>query len=260
MLVAKFVRTGVAVVGAFLIASAAQAADAYNGGYGGEYGGYKDSPPPAAVPVPFWTGFYAGGNVGADWSNIAAADNVVFVVSNTTIQSNQSISSTGLFGGVQLGYNIQPGNFLWGVEADIGGMGIGRTSTFTFGNPLQSLTVASTGGWYGDITGRAGFVYGSALLYAKGGFAFFGGNVTVADPAAGLNQSSSTFTGWTVGAGLEYMLSPRWTVKAEYLYFDLGNNNCCFTSTSGRFDNTLTMSTAKIGFNFLLHSQVAPLY
>ena len=42
MLVAKFVRTGVAILGALLMASAAQAADAYYGnGYGGG-GGYKD--------------------------------------------------------------------------------------------------------------------------------------------------------------------------------------------------------------------------
>ena len=259
MLVAKFVRTGVAILGALLMASAAQAADAYYGnGYGGG-GGYKDSPPPAAVPVPFWTGFYAGAHIGADWSSINAADNVIFLT-NTTIQSNQAFSTTGFFGGVQLGYNFQPGNFLWGIEADIGGMDIGGSSTFTFGNPAHSLTVSSTGSWYGDITGRGGFIYGNALLYAKGGFAFFTGKVTVADLADGVNQSSSTFTGWTIGGGLEYMLDPRWTVKAEYLYFDLGNNNCCFNSTSGRFDNTLTMSTVKVGFNFMLHSQVAPLY
>jgi outer membrane immunogenic protein len=34
---------------------------------------------------------------------------------------------------------------------------------------------------------------------------------------------SSTRTGWTIGAGLEWMFAPNWTVKGEYLYYDLGS-------------------------------------
>ena len=32
-------------------------------------------------------------------------------------------------------------------------------------------------------------------------------------------------TGWTAGAGVEWMFLPRWSVKAEYLYYDLGTAN-----------------------------------
>ena len=28
---------------------------------------------------------------------------------------------------------------------------------------------------------------------------------------------------WTVGGGVEYMLSPNWTMKVEYLHFDFNN-------------------------------------
>ena len=225
----------------------------------GGYGGYKDQAP-AAIPAPFWQGIYAGGHIGALWSTIDAADNVVFVSPSVTLLANRSVGITGWFGGAQLGYNFESGSFLWGIESDIGGMDNRGSHSFSLTNPTRLLTVSSTGGWYGDLTGRAGYVYGSALFYAKGGFAFFTGDVTVADLTDGISQNSGTFTGWTIGGGFEYMVSPRWTVKAEYLYFDLNNNNCCFSSTSGRFENTLTMSTVKVGFNFLLHSGVAPLY
>jgi outer membrane immunogenic protein len=34
----------------------------------------------------------------------------------------------------------------------------------------------------------------------------------------------NTRTGWTVGAGIEYLLSPTWSAKAEYSFLDFGSN------------------------------------
>ena len=31
--------------------------------------------------------------------------------------------------------------------------------------------------------------------------------------------------GWTVGGGIEYMWSPSWSVKVEYLFFDFSRNH-----------------------------------
>ena len=37
--------------------------------------------------------------------------------------------------------------------------------------------------------------------------------------ALGVSVSDSKFhSGWTVGAGVEVMFAPKWSVKAEYLY------------------------------------------
>ncbi len=261
MSVAKFVRTGVAVLGVLLMAQAAHAADPYYSG-----GGYKDQPipppPPGVIPVPFWQGFYAGGHIGGAWANIDGASNVLFVGSGSQILTDRNVSTSGFFGGAQIGYNFQAANFLYGIEADLGGMDIGGNHTFTVANPTRSLIVSGSGGWYGDITTRGGLIYGNALLYAKGGFAFFGGGVTLDDDFDSIHQNSGTFAGWTIGAGIEYMLNPNWTIKVEYLYYDFSNNNfsCCFNSSTGRLDNSLTANTVKLGFNFIFHSQVAPLY
>jgi outer membrane immunogenic protein len=263
MSVAKFVRTGAAALGVFLIAHAAHAADYYNGGY-------KEPPPPAPayygappqVAVPFWQGFYVGGHIGMDWANIDAANNVVFI-GGVSLPARMSVSSSGILGGMQAGYNFQFGNFLYGIEFDLGGMDIGGKRTFVDAvTPARAFTVSGAGGWYGDIAARGGFAYGNLLFYAKGGFAFFSGGEKIYDAFDGIYQDSGTFTGWTVGAGLEYMINPRWSIKGEYLYYDLGNNalSCCFGSTAGRFDNNLTMNTLKIGFNYIFHSGLAPLY
>ena len=50
-----------------------------------------------------------------------------------------------------------------------------------------------------------------------GGFGGFGG--------FGNNNQNSFRVGYTVGGGLEWMFAPNWSVKAEYLYVDLGRNN-----------------------------------
>jgi outer membrane immunogenic protein len=35
-------------------------------------------------------------------------------------------------------------------------------------------------------------------------------------------SKNATRVGWTAGAGVEYALDRNWSVKAEYLYYDLG--------------------------------------
>ena len=64
-----------------------------------------------------------------------------------------------------------------------------------------------SGGLYGDLTGRLGYAFGPALVYAKGGFAFFDGEAKVTI-AGDTSTATNTFTGWTLGGGLEYALSP----------------------------------------------------
>ena len=55
------------------------------------------------------------------------------------------------------------------------------------------------------------------LFYGTGGAAF----ANVQGSAGVLPFSSSTQTGWTAGAGVEYAFAPNWTAKVEYLFVDL---------------------------------------
>ena len=61
----KYITTGVAALGALAMSAQADAADMY----GPVGGGYKDVPV-LLPPPPLWTGFYAGVNMGAAWSNL----------------------------------------------------------------------------------------------------------------------------------------------------------------------------------------------
>ena len=76
--------------------------------------------PPPPPPVFSWTGFYIGANIGGAWSNGSITDNV------TGAQLNSN--SSGFIGGGQIGYNYQFNTFVLGVEWDIDGTSINKTS------------------------------------------------------------------------------------------------------------------------------------
>jgi outer membrane immunogenic protein len=63
-----------------------------------------------------------------------------------------------------------------------------------------------------------------------------------ATEASTANIISSTSAGWTVGAGAEWMFAPQWSVKAEYLYVDLGTNSSTITYAYGANTSALTSS------------------
>ena len=97
--------------------------------------------------------------------------------------------------------------------------------------------------WFGTLRGRLGVLpWDNVLIYATGGLAygrdkassviFVTGSLGIGGQADGTTvacsnspclagSASRTSTGWTAGGGIEYALSPNWTIKAEYLHIDL---------------------------------------
>ena len=154
--------TAAATVALLGAASAAYAADIYTPGY-------KDAAPAA---YPTWTGYYIGGHVGGVWSTIDFTD----VTSVPNVPFNNDTSA--FFGGGQAGFNYQLGNLVIGPEVDVGGMGLSHTVTEV--NGLGAVG-SVTSGFYFDITGRLGYTWGPALVYIKGGYAYYGGSLSVND-------------------------------------------------------------------------------
>jgi outer membrane immunogenic protein len=148
-----------------------------------------------------WTGFYAGLNLGYEWGSV----------------TNTGLSPGGVAGGVQGGYNWQTGNFVFGAETDLQlSAASDSVGAFKFSNP-----------WFGTLRGRAGYAINNILFYATGGFAYGAGTAEL----FGLSETHTSI-GWTVGGGMEVGLTPRWSVKAEYLYVDLSAQNYALTGVS----------------------------
>lgn len=208
---------------------------------------HKPVPPPPPAPVPTWTGFYAGANVGYGWGQSSTSYNnfdafIATLLTPSGIPASLSPTMNGLTGGVQGGYNYQIGRTVVGIEADYSALSMKGNAASnlpgnSFGVPLTTATSQQNKlTWLSTIRGRLGVLATPDwLLYATGGLAIgraeastsvfgnFGGGPCVG--FAGLcaaSSVSSTRTGWTAGGGTEYSLGQHWTVKAEYLYFDLG--------------------------------------
>jgi outer membrane immunogenic protein len=218
-------------------------------------------PPPAPiayVPAFTWTGFYVGLNAGYSWNNNDltygfqtfdwwTGDNIW-----TGYPRSADVSSNGFTGGAQAGYNYQFGAFVVGVEADIQYVDGQKTwnyansGTFTTG-PLDGesyalgLTAKSGIDWLGTVRARVGYAADRFLIYATGGLAYGNSDssATIIGTTSGVTDhpfgtkyyfanwngnNSDTKVGYAVGGGVEYAFTNNWTVRAEYLYYNLGSD------------------------------------
>ena len=204
--------------------------------------------PVMAAPVMTWTGLYIGAEGGGGWGR----DNWFYPGPVTF--TNHGISG-GVAGGV-IGYNWQaPGtNWVFGVEgnldwANLRGSALCPAPAFNCTSTMDSLYTA---------TGRIGYALSSALLYVKGGGAWTRDRDRTYVVATGvLNSSSSNDrSGYTVGAGAEYMFAPNWSAKLEYDYADFGTSHMQLLTPAGAIDTAggtdvrLTVNTVKAGVNY----------
>lgn len=235
------------------------------------------APPPP--PVFSWTGFYAGLNAGFDWANDPIsltpgglwntafdAGNSPFIAAN----GSPTLHPSGFAGGGQIGFNYQIQNFVLGIEGDIDYTDLHSSlTTGTLTAPLFGETFvfqsAVRSNWLSTVRARLGFTpFDRLLVYGTGGlalgqFTFTNGYLFGPAPLVSVGTSTRTAVGWTVGGGVEYALTPNWTVKGEYLYADLGHGSSFTTAeTFGGVANgytsyhqaRLTENLARIGINY----------
>jgi len=217
---------------------------------------YKAAPP----APPSWAGWYIGATAGGGWTNEGIDNSVTSTFCTAgivgcpasgpslaaAVPTHFSTDPKGFIGGGEIGYNWQINQFVLGVEADLSGADINGSATQSRSAPIagfpQTINVEGTASekldLFGTVRGRLGFLPSPQLLfYGTGGLAYgHASTATTFSEAVGgacscgpfptvSSSSSSTLTGWTVGGGLEWMFAPQWTLKGEYLYYDLGTLN-----------------------------------
>ncbi|MDB5653307.1 MAG: hypothetical protein JWQ94_920 [Tardiphaga sp.] len=185
---------------------------------------YTKAPAYVAAPIYNWTGFYIGGHVGGAFRG---NDNNLLGGSND-----------GTFmGGVQGGYDYQfAQNWVFGLEANYSWLN-------------TSSNFANRG--LGSVTGRLGYTWGPAMLYAKGGYAWADSRFT--NGFTGSNGND----GYTVGGGLEYLFTQNWSGKIEYQYYNFGNTSFVTPGlVVGGFTNDV--HSVKAGLNYRFNLGGAP--
>ena len=188
-----------------------------------------------APPIFTWTGAYIGINGGYAWGD---AD-----ISNTAATFTTGTNDGWLIGGT-LGYNLQTGRYVWGIEGDIDYAFIKGNGSNVATCGTGTCEVKNT--WFATARGRLGYSFDRWLPYITGGAAFAGVKVT---PTAG-TSSTDTATGWTIGGGLEYAFLGPWSAKLEYLYADLGTATCGASICGLETDIKPKLNIVRAGLNY----------
>jgi outer membrane immunogenic protein len=179
---------------------------------------------PAPPPPCDWTGFYIGINAGGQFGHSEDKDLDDF----NNPDKPWGYSESGFVGGGQIGYNFQWRWLVVGPEIDLGYMNMD-------GNGVEPSSVGdntrgfSNSDFYTTFRGRIGVALDCWLFYATGGGIGVNYDTRVFDNdiSLGLGELSAhkqNFDwGYTLGGGIERRLGRRWSIKVEYLYFDLGD-------------------------------------
>jgi outer membrane immunogenic protein len=211
-------------------------------------------PPAPSAPVPVWTGFYIGGNVGGGFSHKEFIDN--FPVFDGVLDGTASPS--GWVGGLQAGYNYQISSFLLGVEGGFTWFDMRRSffSITGFGPEIFGADPE----WMAAVAGRVGIVAGPLLIYGKAGPAWIRDTYTnISLPGAPLPGDlfvgHDIRLGWTAGGGVEYMFTPNWSLRVEYDYAAFPGRSVSFFDTADNFFTEFTkqnmqMITAGVNYHF----------
>jgi outer membrane immunogenic protein len=246
-----------------------------------------------------WGGFYAGLNAGYGWGTGKTTTNAfigpyhpslvgalpVSAAMSQAFPGNIDTDPKGFTLGGQIGYNWVRSSVLYGVELDLRGAWMKGSADAigvapVVGFPVNSLFCGSSKtdelSYLSTLRGRIGYAGDRWLVYGTGGLALGHvkttltstevltgsvGSVTTAMPSS--VSGSSNRLGWTVGVGAEYALSDKWSLKGEYLYYDLGSTDvqsqftsyqlgtgAVFASANAKTSTKWTGNLLQIGVNY----------
>lgn len=204
-----------------------------------------------------WGGFYIGGFGGYAWGRVHTSS------SPASSLLNNHLDARGGLAGALVGWNYQWCDWVAGIEADFAWCNLKKSGSSSISFPLDdgtatlTTTLSAHQRFLGTVRARIGYNWCNTLLYATGGLAY--GNakydasvsLTSAELSASESVSSKkTRTGWTVGAGIEKLIWCNWSVKLEYLYYDLGRAHISAPASTSRLNFRTHIHTLKAGINY----------
>jgi outer membrane immunogenic protein len=194
-----------------------------------------------------WSGFYVGAHGGHGWSTW----NGDFFWQDVDLGYGYKLESEGWLGGLQVGANYQFGKMVFGLEADISWSDLKKSGQFQANDADPSSYVEweikQTLDRFGTVRARIGYTPTEKfMIYGTGGFAWgeTSASQTIHYPAVkepfvnGVGSVSEIHLGWAAGGGVEWLILPNVTLRAEYLYVNLGKQDYHFVGNSGKNLNT----------------------
>jgi outer membrane immunogenic protein len=228
------------------------------------------APIAATMSPPAWTGFYLGLNLGGlseqstqtSFRPAGPGNNYCFgsiALGNCSTNSQKAI---GVLGGGQIGYNFESAKWVFGVETDFDLSSAKKTvsaanASYAFFGPWTARNGISD---FGTVRGRIGYDFDNIMPYVTGGLAYAKLKDSFSPGTnTGYGFSNTEWrTGYTVGGGIEVLLSRNISIRGEALFYDLGTKTQVLTE-GGPFTphfgltNQVTGTIARFGINYLFH-------
>ena len=164
------------------------------------------------APVFSWTGFYVGGHVGYLWGDVDVEHAEALPAAAAT-----GGPTNGVVGGILGGANWQTGPLVFGGEADIGWSNAHGNGALPSSAEFFEYKI----GWTSHVRARIGYDFGGTLVYVAGGLAVAHAVVQEIEPVT--LSVNGTFSGGSIGAGVEHAFTRQISGRVEYLYDDFGH-------------------------------------
>ncbi len=199
----------------------------------------------AAHPAITWTGFYAGMHFGGAGNNssvdIGGSQAVLDSIALGNVPSALSSSRAAFIGGGHFGQLWQANGWVFGWEGDLSALS-GTARETVERSPIGILvttSAAQTIEAFSTLRLRTGAAIGDTLVYGTVGLAT--GRVKTEGLIAGacavctiyVGQQSTWQVGYAAGGGFERAFSAGQSIRFEYLYFDLGDQELLLRETTG---------------------------
>lgn len=164
----------------------------------------------AQADEPDWSGLYIGANAGGLFAG-EAETNASSFFNNAPFQFDDL---SAFAGGGQIGYDVQTGPWVVGIEGDFQWLDLSETA---IGDPtVAGDSIDGELNWFGTVRGRLGYASGHWMPYLTGGLVY--GQFAAQYNLAGGGFAEEINYGWTIGGGADIDLGKGWSLRGEYLY------------------------------------------
>lgn len=199
---------------------------------------YKAAPVAPPVPAFSWTGVYVGGHFGYLWGHTRIVEVEMGLVALGP--------TNGVVGGVLGGVNWQTGPVVLGGEADIGWSNAHGNGVLPSTPEFFQYQIRSTA----HVRARIGYDFAGTLVYLAGGLAIARAHVQEIEATVSLCQVGGTYTGGSIGVGVERAFTPLISGRLEYLYDDFGHKTYTMMDDAYRVSVTGQTLRGAIVFRF----------
>jgi outer membrane immunogenic protein len=161
---------------------------------------------------------------------------------------------TGGLLGVQMGWSLSSGPMIFGIDADLARTNIEGEDSITMMG--YKSDVSHDINYLSTVRARVGVMAGPVLIYGTAGLAMadLDNKIVVSynGTLVGRDEQDSWHTGWTVGLGVEYPITPNISIGADYLYIDMGREEVTMHVAGYPITDKgdLNLNTARLGFKF----------